>query len=276
MLTASRASLSKESLASLRGQHIDNILAKRASFLKWWDSHYVPLPTEDPNIPSHRYRNNVHLRLDYCLIRMFVGWHFLLSSITKTSLPTENAHAGLITELEDDCVAAALEIINLCSLLQNRFGLARVSFTEFSPCRGALLAVLARYISDKGGELHGAFVKGLKMLTIMSMGIGLAPPVVTSIESLHQAASHLGVLEGAVSQPAATPFSQYESFCKWVAQLTNEPSSIEQDLSQTWSIPGYSAYSEDCLLNDAIESSSLNGLSSDPLLSLWTSLLPQD
>lgn len=138
----------------------------------------------------------MHLKLDYCLTRIFIGRPFLFSNFKglqttaqafKGSSGVSKNRATLVT----DCVEAALEIIDLCRLLRDEAGLARASFTEFSSCRAALLVILAQGLTKRTERLGAALEQGISLIKIMSMGVGSARSAVSVIEALERAIRRL-------------------------------------------------------------------------------------
>jgi hypothetical protein len=145
------------------------------------------------------FRSNVHLKLDYCLTRIFIGRPFQFSNVKNTNPPSSNCpsqrgaiHRSKIRSiLVTDCVEAALEIVDLCRLLRDETGLARASFTEFSSCRAALLVILAQSLTKRTERLRNALSQGMGLIKSMSMGVGFARAAVNDIEALERAIRRL-------------------------------------------------------------------------------------
>lgn len=139
----------------------------------------------------------MHLKLDYCLTRIFIGRPFLFSNIKglhQTPASSSKGPSGISKNratLVTDCVEAALEIIDLCRLLRDESGLARASFTEFSSCRAALLVILAQGLTKRTERLGAALEQGISLIKIMSMGVGSARSAVSVIEALERAIRRL-------------------------------------------------------------------------------------
>ncbi|KAI3230620.1 transcriptional regulator family: Fungal Specific TF [Penicillium roqueforti] len=240
-LTSNLANFATE-IASLRKastdhkkQCLDNLLSQRESFLAWWAS----LPNgglcRDLGPSSGYFRTTIHLQLDCCLIRIFLGWYPLIERVTTSFF--HNPEAVDIEDdlpgksiLEADCVKASFEVVNLCTLLDDKIGLARVSFTEFSACRAALLAILAQSISTRTAKLRNALSTGLRLFGVMSMGVGSAPSVVACIESLQKSLHHrMGHSPGKMS----TEDLGYDLFKTWVNDWGTEAASIGARASNT-------------------------------------------
>lgn len=224
---------------------LSSFLSRREEFLKWWSNLPGRRSVSDLDAASENVRLNVHLQLDYCLIRIFIGRLFLFGKMTNIVIPSvgssstsDQDQGQKLSVLESDCVQAALEIVDQCCFIHDSTGLARASFTEFSSCRGAVLVILAQCISRGTKKLHSAFATGLKMLRIMSKGVGSAPSVVESIEALQRSALHLMTLND--TQPRTSDKdrnSRYDLFKTWVSLWDNDAGRL--DASTVPSEPGY-------------------------------------
>ena len=166
----------------------------------------------------------MHLKLDYCLTRIFIGRPFLFSNIKGLQAPSQSSTSkgpsgpsrnrlALIT----DCVEAALEIIDLCRLLRDEAGLARASFTEFSSCRAALLVILAQGLTKRTERLGAALDQGISLIKIMSMGVGSARSAVSVIEALERAIRRLEVWSESnqAQNNGSSTESAYDRFKNW-------------------------------------------------------------
>lgn len=191
--------------------------------MEWW----ATLPEEtycrDLNPLSGHFRSNVHLRLDYCLTRIFIGRPFLFSNMKGISRTltagsqqrTQTARSKGRSTLVTDCVEAALEIIDLCRLLRDETGLARASYTEFSSCRAALLVILAQSLTKRTDRLRNALETGMGLIKIMSMGVGSARSAVNVIEALERAIRRLESWDQMQRQNNEAADSGYERFKNW-------------------------------------------------------------
>lgn len=178
----------------------------------------------DLNPAGPLFRSNVHLKLDYCLTRIFIGRPFLFSNM-KGMNPAANQGAPFRMQsgvsknrstLVTDCVEAALEIVDLCRLLRDETGLARASFTEFSSCRAALLVILAQCLTKRTERLRGALEQGMGLIKIMSMGVGSARSAVSVIEALERAIRRVEEWNDTQAQ-SSTGLSEsaYDRFKNW-------------------------------------------------------------
>lgn len=178
---------------------LERLLNFRKHLVDWWSTLPEEIVCRDLSAGGPLFRSNVHLKLDYCLTRVFIGRPFLFSNIkgisqTPSQGPSYKGSSGLSKNratLVTDCVEAALEIIDLCRLLRDETGLARASFTEFSSCRAALLVILAQGLTKRTERLIAALEQGISLIKIMSMGVGSARSAVSVIEALERAIRRL-------------------------------------------------------------------------------------
>lgn len=206
---------------------LERLLNIRKHLVEWWSTLPEETNCRDLNPAGPLFRSNVHLKLDYCLTRIFIGRPFLFSNIKglhpiplsmKGPSGMSKSRATLIT----DCVEAALEIIDLCRLLRDETGLARASFTEFSSCRAALLVILAQGLTKRTERLGAALEQGISLIKIMSMGVGSARSAVSVIEALERAIrrlelwseAHPSLSNGSSSESAYDRFKSWEMLWK--------------------------------------------------------------
>jgi hypothetical protein len=141
----------------------------------WWESLSEDVFCKEPNLHTSISRNSMHLKLEYCLVRMFVGRIFILpqeggrnSASPSTSITEPSGVASrkkrLRLLLVTDCVEAALAVIETCRVLRAGIGLARASYTEFSSCRAALLVITAQCLYNREDAYKKALRDGLSML----------------------------------------------------------------------------------------------------------------
>ncbi|RDW81410.1 Zn(II)2Cys6 transcription factor [Aspergillus mulundensis] len=204
---------------------LERLLNLRKHLVDWWNTLPEETDCRDLNPTGPLFRANLHLKLDYCLTRIFLGRPFLFSSmrgfsaafqISPIKMPMSSGVSKNRSTLVTDCVEAALEIIDLCRLLRDETGLARASFTEFSSCRAALLVILAQSLTKRTERLREALQKGMALIKIMSMGVGSARSAVSVIEALERAISRLE--EYSASQgtgQSGSHESAYDRFKNW-------------------------------------------------------------
>ncbi|PYH93067.1 C6 transcription factor [Aspergillus ellipticus CBS 707.79] len=221
---ANEISVLRKSRKNQQQDCLERLLNLRKNLVDWWSSLPEETNCRDLNPAGPLFRSNVHLKLDYCLTRIFLGRPFLFSSMRAISLTTFTGvplktPSGLSknrSTLVTDCIDAALEIIDLCRLLRDEPGLARASFTEFSSCRAALLVILAQSLTKRTERLREALDKGMGLIKIMSMGVGSARSAVSVIETLERAIRRLE--EYSQTQPGGstgTTESAYDRFKNW-------------------------------------------------------------
>ncbi|KAL5332404.1 fungal-specific transcription factor domain-containing protein [Aspergillus crustosus] len=200
----------------------------------WWSS----LPEEiHTNAPQHhvQFRAIQHLRLEYCLVRMFIGRPLLLNrhstSPSAPSSPEGSAESPSKTsnsghrcdpdrqELVNGCVQAAKEALGLCRALRdNGPGLARNSYVEYSSCRASLLILIAHSIQDPSVKVRTELREGLDMIREMAAAGESARSEVELIESFERALARLHYIRAKNSNNTDTDSkvdSDYEHFRNW-------------------------------------------------------------
>ncbi|KAL1990977.1 hypothetical protein VTN49DRAFT_5481 [Thermomyces lanuginosus] len=217
---AQEISLLRKCEKSKQSEHLERLFTKRKQLLEWWTTLPEEIECRDLNPSGPLFRCNVHLKLDYCLTRIFIGRPFLFSNVKgvnptsaqKGSAPRYKSRSILVT----DCVEAALEIVDLCRLLRDETGLARASYTEFSSCRAALLVILAQSLTKRTERLRNALSQGMGLIKIMSMGVGMARSAVNVIEALERAIRRLDEWTETQAQSRQDAVdSGYERFKNW-------------------------------------------------------------
>ena len=162
----------------------------------YWQSLPTTTACKDLSSDGPLFRFNVHLHLTYHLIHIFIGRVFIFTSprdnspysSTEQNTPeSSNMQASFISS----CIDSALEIVNLCQRLQDTCGLSRASYTEFTCCRAALLAILAQRIVERSSRLRKASNQGIKLLKYMSLGVYAADAEKRAIEAIERALQRL-------------------------------------------------------------------------------------
>ncbi|KAG9499387.1 hypothetical protein J7337_010207 [Fusarium musae] len=220
---------------------VSRLVAKKDGLTTWWQS--LPPDTIDANEQPTmtQSRSAMHLRLDYCLVRMFVGRPFLLKKDTKDiatspSVPesspgtNERSASKLVTsreELISDCIKAATEALDICQQLRSSgMGLARASYSEYSACRASLLVLIAYSIRNLSDQFRKTLCEGLDMIREMSAVGESARSEIALIESLERALArlHAGTRPSDVgsSQDQVYADSAYEAFRSWGATLAGK------------------------------------------------------
>lgn len=214
----------------------------------WWESLPSILTTPESASLSLEIRPSSHLKLEYCLVRMFIG-RFLIfpencpqqqyMSSTWSGRPgSPSLSMGLDTSKSDlvtDCVNAALSAIETCRFLRNTIGLARASYTEFSSCRSALLVITTQCFQAKGPRLRYSLREGLTMLKEMAAWSELARTEASLIEAFERVLVNLD----STQNQNRTNDSDFMQFKRW-ENLWRENSSVldlsnpdqEEDMNQ--------------------------------------------
>lgn len=214
---------------------------------KWWDALPDSVCRKD-SVPSSSSsqssvkRSEMHLRLEYCLVRMFTGRPFIFlrvpsrSNASSSSSPAEQAHLQRPASsprktdsrsiLVADCVEAALTIVDTCKIIRNSIGLARASYTEFSACRAALLVIITQCLQGKTDRLRQSLKDGVAMIKVMSAGGESARSEASLIEVLERAIARLDAPEDANLNSGAE--NDYARFKKWEMLWKNDSPSSGQ------------------------------------------------
>jgi hypothetical protein len=148
----------------------------------------------------------MYVRLEYCLLRMFIGRPFLFSraipqpgpSSSEVGRDSTSPTDGTQTqnsdhqELVECCIRTAKEAVDICrSLRDNGPGLARASYIEYSSCRAALLVLIAYSIQNQSDPFRRYLRDGLDMIREMSASGDSARSEVRLIEALERALARL-------------------------------------------------------------------------------------
>jgi hypothetical protein len=221
---------------------------------KWWDS----LSVGSAN------RRSLHLRLEHCLVRMFVGRPFLFSragvgitpsatsesgtglqqpaATSASKASTENStRSSRTSTLVDDCVQAALEVIEIGrSMRDNGIGIAKSSYIEYSSCRASLLVLIAYCIQNQTDEYYHSLQQGLDIIREMSATGDSARYEVLLIETLEKAIKRLHFFSrevqtheaiGPESTAGYSSFKQWSSMWKTGVATGNQSNTSQQPLS---------------------------------------------
>ncbi|POR38321.1 Uncharacterized protein TPAR_01468 [Tolypocladium paradoxum] len=193
----------------------------------WWNGLAI---CKEPTPHSKTSRQRMHLKLEYCLVRMFVGRVFILpqggpwdsgSAPTPAADPSVGKNS-LRSILVTDCIEAALSVIDACCFLHKSIGLARASYTEFSSCRAALLVITAQCLYTKTYRFRQALRDGLAMLKDMSAGSQSAHSETSLIEAFEKAIASMNNMAPTPGPPDSE--SEYAKFKRWEQQCKNDPS----------------------------------------------------
>ncbi|KAJ5342619.1 hypothetical protein N7541_011743 [Penicillium brevicompactum] len=221
----------------LLSEYSDRLLRLRTQIKQWWDT--LPATEECRDLCSQGplFRQNLHLKLCYLLIYIYMGRPFIFiddradaeQDLTATADPDSCRSRRSI--LVDDCVASALDILNTLQSLSDHVGLCRASYNEFGACRAALLVILAESLnSGKSQRLQDGLHRGMSLIRQMIGG-----------SSTQSEISYIESIEAAVSQYLATPerdnapqpdsgqspTSAYSKFKSWTQTLKKDQSTTE-------------------------------------------------
>jgi hypothetical protein len=116
-----------------------------------------------------------------------------------------------------------MRVIELCQLLQDTVGLARVSYTEFSACRIALLALIAHSLQDSTSRIANALSQGMGLIRQMCVGLESARSEVAVIEALERARQRLSNNVSTGQNASAWSATGYDQFNEW-ARIWRDPS----------------------------------------------------
>lgn len=196
-------------------QLIQSVVSLKDDLQEYWQS----LPNEtycrdlDPANPLFRF--NIHLQLTFHLVYIFIGRSHILKGNAGDTAANEPAWAEAQKQLVNDCIRSAVAVIDLCQTLEDEMGLARTSYTEFSSCCAAVLAVLAARISSQNSRLRTACDKGIKLLKKMSVGVFSNNSEKLAIEALEMAVERLNE-QSKRKQPSSEGGSlAYSKFRDW-------------------------------------------------------------
>ncbi|KAF2149225.1 hypothetical protein K461DRAFT_230991 [Myriangium duriaei CBS 260.36] len=189
-------------------------------------------------------RPALHVRLEFCLIRMFIGRPFMLSeaeppsnantpddlrdldtgsnvSVPSASRP-KSQRAAQKMALVKDCVEAALEALKVCQTLQRSIeGLARASYVEYSSCRAALLVLIAHCINTKSSQHQQVIDTGLELISDMATTGESAKSDIMLIQTLERSMRRSVQMHQSrmVKLSAPTEHDGYEGFRNWMSSV---------------------------------------------------------
>ncbi|KAL2842402.1 putative fungal-specific transcription factor [Aspergillus pseudoustus] len=211
-----------------RPSYFQQLMKIRSQLREWWSS----LPTEvhcrDLKQNGPLFRCNVHLELSYTTAIIFMSRPFVFS-VSQQQNPaltdTDDIPTGNMQALVTDCLEAAVRIIELCQLLQVSVGLARVSYTEFSSCRAALLALIAQSLNQQSSRVRDALSQGMGLIRQMCPSVESARSDVAVIEALECASRRLHRQNELQKQNrgSSTDNFAYSQFQRWAQLWKTEP-----------------------------------------------------
>ncbi|KAK2608861.1 hypothetical protein QQS21_002574 [Conoideocrella luteorostrata] len=203
----------------------------------WWTGLPDEIACKEPTALTNTSRGRLHLKLEYCLVRMFIGRVFILPQLRQgdtcsisESSPKDSSTARLTRKrlravLVGDCIKAAMLIIDTCRAIRNSIGLARASYTEFSSCRAALLVITTQCLQQRTYRFQQALRDGLSMLKEMSSGSASAHSETSLIQAFERAISNIYSDQ---SSEQSSGESEYRRFQRWQQSWQNDPSLTSQ------------------------------------------------
>ncbi|RSL39773.1 hypothetical protein CEP53_013819 [Fusarium sp. AF-6] len=255
----------KNSDKTQRVKAFQNIIKVKERLQNYW--HSLPEETYCRDLTSGRplFRSNIHLALSYHLVHISIGRSFIFD---ESNIKLKDAEwLGLRKELVDDCVGSAVAVIDLCQILQDKGSLSKSSYTEFSSCCAAVLALVAKAVSDKSGQLQDASKRGMELLRNMSTGVFSTSCEKRAVEGLEAAFDRLNHKE---DDSAKCDEAGYMQFRDWVAmqqilptealQLPKQDNPMMNLFGGSSVVSHYSAKTNGCSLPGYAELSSLPDL----------------
>ncbi|KAJ4255034.1 hypothetical protein NW762_009838 [Fusarium torreyae] len=182
----------KNSDKTQRARAFQNIIQLKERLRDYWQSLSEETFCRDLTPGKPLFRSNVHLALTYHLVHILIGRSFILdesNTNAKTILGTE--WTRLRKELVNDCVNSAIATIDLCQTLRDESSLSKSSYTEFSSCCAAVLALVAKCVSDKNERPKDACKRGMELLREISIGVFSTSGEKRTVESLEAAFDRL-------------------------------------------------------------------------------------
>lgn len=200
--------------------HLLRLKGLRAEFSSWWESLPTVIHCRDLSPTGPLFRCNVHLELSYATGTIYMGRPFIFIQKEPLGSSEANSEGGIRAELVQtfsaDCAQAAIRIIDLCQLLQDSVGLARVSYTEFSSCRAALLALIAQRLTKTSDKICNALSRGMVLICQMCVGLESARSEVAVIEALERARLQLDHQseQELTEMPSGSGYNQFLQWAK--------------------------------------------------------------
>lgn len=218
-----------EAMRSLRScpkarkkQYLRQLAATRDRLSSWWDSLATEIYCRDLAATGPFFRCNVHLEIYYNTTLIYMGRPFIISQVSSGLLDsvdgaTTHEVPDIVNILRRDSLHAALRVIELCQLLQDTSGLARVSYTEFNGCRVALLALIAHSVNGPSSSISRTLNQGMALIRQICTGLESAQSEIAVIEALERARQRLhnhSLAEQSGSTEAATGYDQFREWTK--------------------------------------------------------------
>ena len=138
----------------------------------------------------------------------------------------------IVNILRRDSFHAAVRVIELCQLLHDSVGLARVSYTEFNGCRVALLALIAHSMNEPTLKISSTLTQGMGLIRQICTGLESARSEVAVIEALERARQRLHSHSAETSHDTddVTGYDQFKEWAKlWRGDLMDDSDPLPLD-----------------------------------------------
>ncbi|CAG8028949.1 unnamed protein product [Penicillium salamii] len=201
-------------------KYLRQLAALRSRLSSWWDSLPTTIHCRDLAPDGKFFRCNVHLEIYYTTTLIFMGRPFIISqSATGTTYaePGSPTHEvpEIVNILRRDSFHAAVRVIELCQLLHDSVGLARVSYTEFNGCRVALLALIAHSMNEPTLKISSTLTQGMGLIRQICTGLESARSEVAVIEALERARQRLHNHTAEEKGENTDDVTGYDQFKEW-------------------------------------------------------------
>jgi hypothetical protein len=226
---ASEAMKSLRRCPKARKKHfLRQLAATRDELISWWDSLSTETYCRDLTVTGPFFRCNIHLEIYFKTTLIYMGRPFIISQVSSgmlDSVDSARTHGipDIVNILRHDSLHAALRVVELCQLLQDTVGLARVSYTEFNGCRVALLALIAHSINGPSSSISRTLNQGMALIRQICTGLESAQSEIAVIEALERASQRLqnhSVAEQSGSTESTTGYGQFREWTKlWRGDL---------------------------------------------------------
>lgn len=195
----------------------------RTKIRQWWRSRSINVQGQDTTPQGPLFRQDCHMKLCYLLIYVYMGRPFIFNTRRKEDLPeNQNVERAQRSELVNDCVQSALDIIEVLQTLADNFGLCRASYTEFSSCRAALLVILAESLNTgRTAKLQEVLNRGMTLIRQLTGGTSTQSEI-SYIESIEAAIRQWSSNDESYDQDTSTrqsSTSAYATFKDWTQAM---------------------------------------------------------
>ncbi|KAM5372617.1 hypothetical protein ACJZ2D_007391 [Fusarium nematophilum] len=198
---------------SRRVEKIQHAIRLRNELCIYWQGLPDDIHCKDLGPDRPLSRRNIYLALHYHIIHIFIGRTFLLDHFGP-SLEPPLPQRDLEIDLVRSCIQNAIAMIELCQSMENRVGVSRSSYFEFTSCQAAVSVLVAESIASRTVKWKGIIKQGLDLLKLMVVGIFAQDAQKRLLETLERAVNEL--LD---SYEQGDKFSsddkRYEEFLKW-------------------------------------------------------------